>query len=100
MAELIASGAGLRRLASRVSLIVAVGLVVVKLGAWLMTGSVALLASAADALVDTAASLVTFFWLRYAERPPDLEHRFGHGVNGGVKSGHWGGVKVGHLGVS
>jgi cation diffusion facilitator family transporter len=79
MAELRASGAALRRLASRVSLIVAVGLVVVKLGAWLMTGSVALLASAADALVDTAASLVTFFWVRYAERPPDLEHRFGHG---------------------
>jgi divalent metal cation (Fe/Co/Zn/Cd) transporter len=73
------SGAELRRLASRVSLIVAVGLVVVKLGAWLMTDSVALLASAADALLDTAASLVTFFWVRYAERPPDLEHRFGHG---------------------
>ena len=79
MAELRASGAALRQLASRVSLIVAVGLVVVKLGAWLMTGSVALLASAADALVDTAASLVTFFWVRFAEKPPDLEHRFGHG---------------------
>ena len=79
MAELRASGAELRRLASRVSLIVAVALVVVKLGAWLMTGSVALLASAADALVDTAASLVTFFWVRFAEKPPDREHRFGHG---------------------
>jgi cation diffusion facilitator family transporter len=74
-----AAGAALRRLASRVSLLVAVVLVVVKLGAWLATGSVTLLASAADALVDTAASLVTFFWIRYAERPPDLEHRFGHG---------------------
>jgi cation diffusion facilitator family transporter len=58
---------------------VAVGLVTVKLGAWLVTGSVALLASAADALVDTAASLVTFFGVRYAEKPPDREHRFGHG---------------------
>jgi hypothetical protein len=37
------------------------------------------LASAADALVDTAAGLVTFYWVRYAERPPDLTHRFGHG---------------------
>ena len=79
MAERGTSGKALRRMASRISLIVAVGLVVVKLGAWLMTGSVALLASAADALVDTAASLVTFYWVRYAERPPDLEHRFGHG---------------------
>ena len=79
MAELRASGAELRRLASRVSLIVAVALVVVKLGKRLMTGSVALLASAADALVDTAASLVTFFWVRFAEKPPDRGHRFGHG---------------------
>jgi ferrous-iron efflux pump FieF len=79
MTELRASGAALRRLASSVSLMVAVGLVVAKLGAWLATGSVALLASAADALVDTAASLVTFFWVRFAEKPPDLEHRFGHG---------------------
>ena len=74
-----ARGAALRRLASRVSLLVAVTLVVVKLGAWLATGSVALLASAADALVDTAASLLTFYWVRFAEKPPDLHHRFGHG---------------------
>ena len=73
------SGAALRRLASRVSLLVAVTLVIVKIGAWLATGSVALLASAADALVDVAASLVTFYWVRFAERPPDLHHRFGHG---------------------
>ena len=74
-----ASGAALRRMASRVSLLVAVTLVVVKIGAWLATGSVALLASAADALVDTVASLVTFYWVRFAEKPPDLHHRFGHG---------------------
>lgn len=71
--------ARLRRLSSRTSLAVAVVLVAVKLTAWLVTGSVALLTSAVDALVDTAASLVTFFGVRYAERPPDREHRFGHG---------------------
>jgi ferrous-iron efflux pump FieF len=68
-----------RRLASQVSLVVAVILVVVKLVAWIVTGSVALLSSAIDALVDTAASLATFFGVRYAERPPDDDHRFGHG---------------------
>jgi ferrous-iron efflux pump FieF len=68
-----------RRLASRVSLVVAVILVVVKLVAWIATGSVALLSSAVDALVDTAASLATFLGVRYAERPPDQDHRFGHG---------------------
>jgi ferrous-iron efflux pump FieF len=69
----------LRRLASRVSLGTAIVLVAVKLLAWVATGSVALLTSAIDAIVDTAASLVTYFGVRYAERPPDREHRFGHG---------------------
>ena len=69
----------LRRLASRASLAVAVILVAVKLAAWIVTGSVALLASAVDGLVDAAAAFATFFGVRYAERPPDREHRFGHG---------------------
>jgi len=70
---------GLRQFASRTSLCVAVILVVVKLAAWVVTGSVALLGSAIDALVDTGASLATYFGVRYAERPPDAHHRFGHG---------------------
>jgi ferrous-iron efflux pump FieF len=70
---------GLRRFATRASLVVAVVLVVVKLAAWIVTGSVALLASAVDALVDAGASLVTYFGVRYAEQPPDRDHRFGHG---------------------
>jgi cation diffusion facilitator family transporter len=68
-----------RTLCSITSLSVAVLLVGVKLAAWGATGSVALLSSAVDALVDTAAALVTFFGVRYAERPPDQDHRFGHG---------------------
>jgi ferrous-iron efflux pump FieF len=70
---------GLRRLASRASLTVAVTLVAMKLAAWVVTGSVVLLTSAVDALVDTGASFVTYFGVRYAERPPDRDHRFGHG---------------------
>jgi ferrous-iron efflux pump FieF len=70
---------GLRRLASRASLAVAVTLVAMKLAAWVVTGSVVLLTSAVDALVDTGASFVTYFGVRYAERPPDRDHRFGHG---------------------
>jgi cation diffusion facilitator family transporter len=69
----------LRRLASRVSLTVAIILVAIKLLAWILTGSVALLSSAIDALVDTAAAFTTFFGVRYAERPADQDHRFGHG---------------------
>lgn len=70
---------GLRRFASRAGLAVAAVLVVVKFAAWMGTGSIALLTSAVDALVDAGASLVTYFGVRYAARPPDWEHRFGHG---------------------
>lgn len=72
-------GSELRRLASRVSLGVAFLLIAVKLWAWTATGSVALLTSAIDAAVDAAASLATFAGVRYAERPADREHRYGHG---------------------
>jgi ferrous-iron efflux pump FieF len=79
MLEAGSRGSALRKFASTTSVITAVVLVVVKLLAWIATGSVALLTSAVDALVDTGASLVTYFGVRYAERPPDHDHRFGHG---------------------
>ncbi len=71
--------ATLRQFATRVSLAAAVVTTVVKLAAWLLTGSVSLLTAAVDSLIDTGASLVTFAGVRYAERPADREHRFGHG---------------------
>jgi ferrous-iron efflux pump FieF len=86
MQEQGAPGSRLRKLASRVSLATAVVLVVLKLAAWLATGSVALLTSAVDALVDAASSMVTYFGVRYAERPPDSDHRFGHGKGEAIAS--------------
>lgn len=58
---------------------VALLLVFIKGAVWLLGGSTALLASAADSGLDLLASLVTFFAVRYAASPPDAEHRFGHG---------------------
>jgi len=74
-----ATAPALKSLSARVTLIVAIVLVVVKLAAWLATGSMALLASAVDSLVDTGASVVTLLGVHYAQRPPDRDHRFGHG---------------------
>jgi cation diffusion facilitator family transporter len=70
---------GLTRFASLVSLIVALVLVGVKVWAWIATGSIALLTSASDGLVDVLASLVTLIGVRYAGRPADNGHRYGHG---------------------
>lgn len=69
----------LRLRASYASLAVAAVLILVKFIAWLGTGSVALLSSLIDSLVDAAASLVNFFGVRHAAVPADREHRFGHG---------------------
>ena len=61
------------------SIAVAVLLVALKSGAWFASGSIAMLSSLADSALDLAASLVTFFAVRYAATPPDSKHRFGHG---------------------
>ena len=70
------------RLTSRtaaLSVAVAGLLIALKIWAWFLSDSVAMLASLADSTLDLVASLFTFFAVRYAAAPPDREHRFGHG---------------------
>ncbi|HEX3701016.1 MAG TPA: cation diffusion facilitator family transporter [Phenylobacterium sp.] len=74
-----AETAGLTRRVTQQSVATAGVLVALKAGAWIASGSVALLASLADSGLDLVASLATFFAVRYAVAPPDQEHRFGHG---------------------
>lgn len=69
----------LLRLATYASVGTAAVLILVKLGAWLLTGSVSVMASLLDSVMDAAASLVNLFAVRYSLRPPDIDHRFGHG---------------------
>jgi len=74
-----AEHARLLRLATAWSVATAVLLIVVKMAVWLSTGSVALLASLLDSLMDAAASVVNLLAVRYSLQPADEEHRFGHG---------------------
>jgi len=67
------------RTVTLLSVATALILVVVKLVIWLVSGSVALMASMADSGLDLIASSATFFAVRYAAAPPDAEHRYGHG---------------------
>jgi ferrous-iron efflux pump FieF len=75
----VAAAHRLRLRATYASLATAAVLIAAKFVAWTGTGSVALLSSLVDSLVDAAASLVTFVAVRQAAIPPDREHRFGHG---------------------
>lgn len=65
--------------AIRIAATFAFGLAILKGLAFLQSGSVALLASLVDSLLDGLASVVNLIAIRYAMAPPDNEHRFGHG---------------------
>lgn len=66
------------RRVTAVSVAVASLLVLLKAGAWSATNTISLLSSLADSLFDVLASLMNFWALRYALKPADDEHRFGH----------------------
>jgi cation diffusion facilitator family transporter len=65
--------------AARVSVATAVSLATMKLVAGLLTGSLAVLSSAVDSLLDILMSGVNFMAIRQAEQPADERHPYGHG---------------------
>lgn len=67
------------RAVTRLSVGVAVLLIVLKAFALGASGSVSILASLTDSALDLVASLGVFFAVRWAAAPPDADHRFGHG---------------------
>ena len=65
--------------AALASVAMACGLLVLKGYAAYHTGSVAMLGSLADTILDLLASLVTLYGVKLAAEPADHDHRFGHG---------------------
>lgn len=71
--------AALMRGATYASVATASSLILLKVVAWQVTDSVALLSSLIDSLLDAAASVMTLFAVRQSLVPADSNHRFGHG---------------------
>jgi ferrous-iron efflux pump FieF len=69
----------LMRWAGSAAIGVAIFLIAIKLGAWLLSGSVSVLASLVDSTMDSVVSIINFIAIRYAMTPADEDHRFGHG---------------------
>lgn len=65
--------------AARCSVATAASLACLKLITGLMTGSLAVLSSAVDSLLDILMSGVNYFAIHQAEQPADRSHPFGHG---------------------
>jgi ferrous-iron efflux pump FieF len=72
------SKARLMRQATLFSVAVAVVMVALKLAAWILTGSIALLSTLIDSTLDGLSALVNFLAVRHALEPADHDHRFGH----------------------
>ncbi len=69
----------LTRRATTAAVVVSASLAFAKLGAWFATGSIAVLGSLVDSLLDLGASMVSFVGVRRARVPADDDHGFGHG---------------------
>lgn len=54
------------------------GVMSLKMLAWWVTGSVALLSDGLESFVNVAAAFIAYFVIRYAQRPADHDHQFGH----------------------
>lgn len=74
-----ARAARLLRLATYASVTTATVLIAGKLTAALLTGSISVLASLVDSMMDVAASIINLLAVHYSLQPPDRDHRFGHG---------------------
>jgi cation diffusion facilitator family transporter len=64
--------------AAAVSIASNLSLIVLKLVAGMVTGSVAIITEAVHSAVDLVASFIAYFSIRQAEEPADASHRYGH----------------------
>ena len=62
----------------KLSVGVALATIVLKTGAWWVSGSVSLLADAMESLVNLAGAMFALAMVIVAARPPDEEHPYGH----------------------
>ncbi len=77
---------GLLKTASIASILTAILLIVVKIIAYLVTGSVSILSSLFDSMQDFMTSAVNYAAVKHSTQPADNEHRFGHGKAEGIGS--------------
>mgnify|MGYP001130175698 CR=1 FL=1 len=59
-------------------------LILLKIGAGLVTGSVSVLAEAIHSSLDLVAAIIAFLSVRMSDKPADARHPFGHGKIEGI----------------
>jgi len=71
--------ASLLRFATSASVLTALLLISIKFFAWFLTGSLSVMASLIDSLMDAIASTINLIAVCYSLKSADEDHRFGHG---------------------
>lgn len=80
--------------AMRLSLWIGFLMLVIKVGAYLLTGSTAILGDAAESVVHVGAVMFAAFSVWLAEKPADENHRYGHSKIAFFSAGTEGGLIV------
>lgn len=70
--------------AARLSLVVVIGLIILKVVVAVVTGSISITAQAVDSFLDLFSIGIALFAVRMAGLPADEEHPFGHGKIEGI----------------
>lgn len=66
------------KIASYLSVLIAIAILLIKVYGWFVTESQSLLASLVDTILDISSSSINLVALLISLRPPDNNHRFGH----------------------
>jgi cation diffusion facilitator family transporter len=80
------------RLAMTLSLLIGLFMFAIKMGAYVLTGSAAILSDAAESVVHVAAVVFAFYSLRLSFKPADEGHRYGHAKISFFSAGFEGGM--------
>ena len=67
-----------KRFATIVSIVVAIFLATIKTIVGILSGSLAILSSAVDSILDLLSSTINYFAIKKADAPADYNHSFGH----------------------
>ncbi len=78
--------------AMRFSVAVGFFMLLLKTGAWAMTGSAAILSDAAESVVHVAAVLFALYSMHFSHKPADRGHAYGHAKIGFFSAGFEGGM--------
>src|SRR5215469_13645821 len=79
MVTVASSSEKFRNRAAWISAVASLAIFLLKLGAYRLTGSAAVLSDALESIVNVVASIVALFVIRFASQPADHEHPYGHG---------------------